>query len=74
MIKIITYPKKTGYDSIDIRFEVDGEIKGYGFTDEEMTYIALQRCPICDMENYAANVLSGRCTWCPFIVKDTVMP
>lgn len=26
----------------------------------------LERCPKCDMENYALNVASGICTWCGF--------
>lgn len=28
--------------------------------------ILLIRCPKCDLENYALNVLSGICTWCGY--------
>ena len=27
---------------------------------------ALIRCPECDLENYAPNVLSGICAWCGY--------
>ena len=38
---------------------------GTGFALEDKT-LALTMCPCCHRENYALNVLSGRCTWCPF--------
>lgn len=37
---------------------------GFGFLHDEG--IALVRCPKCGLENYAMNVLSGKCTWCDF--------
>lgn len=33
---------------------------------------ALVKCPKCHQENYAANVLSGICTWCGFDVNEDV--
>lgn len=57
---------------MDVRFDVDGAEKGFGFTDENKTYIALTRCPLCERENYAMNVMSGICTWCGFSTKDAL--
>lgn len=31
--------------------------------------LALVRCPACDKENYAPNVLTGICTWCGYEAK-----
>lgn len=28
--------------------------------------IAMERCPKCRKENYAANVITGQCTWCGY--------
>jgi len=39
--------------------------RGHGFMTKEKT-VALEKCPSCGAENYASNVLSGSCTWCPF--------
>jgi ribosomal protein L37E len=39
--------------------------RGFGFINDDKT-IALIRCPECGAENYAPNVISGSCTWCPF--------
>lgn len=54
----------------DISFveeEGDGEFvkRGHGFMTDEKT-VALIKCPKCGLENYAMNVLSGKCSWCPF--------
>lgn len=34
--------------------------------NEKDKSIALSRCPACNRENYAFNVLSGVCTWCGY--------
>jgi hypothetical protein len=42
---------------------------GSGFIPKEgerKGHICVTRCPGCERENYAMNVLSGYCTWCPF--------
>jgi hypothetical protein len=42
---------------------------GSGFIPKEgerKGRICITRCPACERENYAMNVLSGYCTWCPF--------
>ncbi len=39
---------------------------GYGFQPKGKEKIYLVKCPACNRENYAANVQSGICTWCPF--------
>jgi hypothetical protein len=51
---------------------VKGELqRGSGFiTNEGST--ALVRCPSCEHENYAMNVLSGKCSWCPFDANGVV--
>lgn len=74
-IKVILYKNPENYDSDDIRFQVDGSLKGFGFISrnpDEKT-IALIRCPICNKENYAFNVSSGECSWCDFSTKDLVI-
>lgn len=38
---------------------------GNGFLTKEGK-IAMVRCFECGRENYAMNVLSGRCTWCGY--------
>lgn len=35
----------------------------YGFRDEDGD-LYLERCPACELENYAMNVALGICTWC----------
>jgi predicted Zn-ribbon and HTH transcriptional regulator len=48
----------------DVTWLVDGKECGLGFKADKS--LALQRCPSCKKENYALNVMSGQCTWCPF--------
>ena len=50
-----------------VREDGDGDFieRGDGFLTKEKT-VGLERCPQCGYENYAMNVLSGKCTWCPF--------
>ena len=67
-IKLIIEEQPKDYDHDNVRFNVDGVMKGFGFKSrppDDQT-IALQKCPLCDRENYALNVSSGQCTWCPF--------
>jgi len=33
---------------------------------EDTNDLLLLRCPKCGKENYALNVLTGRCTWCGY--------
>lgn len=49
----------------DVCWEVDGKDRGFGYKTGKGTY-GLIRCPECRKENYAMNVSSGLCTWCPF--------
>lgn len=37
--------------------------KGIEYNNGELILI---RCPKCDRENYALNVLTGICTWCGY--------
>ncbi len=70
IIKPIIQKTDTNYDSDDVRFEVDGEIRGFGFKpkkyDDEK--LALVKCPMpeCGRENYSLAVLDGVCVWCGF--------
>jgi hypothetical protein len=32
----------------------------------------LVRCPSCQRENYAPNVASGMCSWCPFNLNEFI--
>ena len=41
---------------------VNGKI--IGFQPKDKTNICVERCPVCDRENYAMSVLSGICCWC----------
>lgn len=41
--------------------------KGFLLKDGKL---ALTKCPECHLENYAANVLSGICTWCGCDVNE----
>jgi len=45
--------------------------KGIGFEGKKHPErgIALERCPECGLENYAAAVLSGICAWCGWSVE-----
>lgn len=54
-------------DSDDVRWQKpDGSEVGYGYFNRDTKYISLMRCPCCNRENYAMNVSSGMCTWCPY--------
>lgn len=47
----------------------EGKNCGYGYAKQknnEPHHISLIKCPACNRENYALNVSSGYCTWCPF--------
>lgn len=37
-----------------------------GLWHKEDGTLAMSRCPVCEKENYAFNVLSGVCTWCGY--------
>lgn len=50
----------------DVRWEKEGISHGYGYQNKDTHKIGMLRCPMCDLENYAMNVSSGLCTWCPF--------
>ena len=68
MLKIFVIFKPKNADHNDIRFEIDGELKGFGFISRKDNQLALTRCPICDRENYAMSVLTGQCVWCGFSI------
>ena len=44
--------------------------QGFGYRDTDAGTIGLIRCPLCGKENYAMNVSSGICTWCPFNANE----
>ncbi len=56
------------YDHENI--EIDG--KFVGFIGKQDLSVGLQRCPECDSENYAMNVMNGNCYQCGFDLKDLV--
>jgi hypothetical protein len=61
------------HDSDDIYwFDKDKKHVGSGFIakDNPDKHICLTRCPACHKENYAMNVSSGLCTWCPFDANE----
>lgn len=65
-MKIIITPADDKHDSDNVRWEIDGEEKGFGYKAKDTGKIGLIRCPKCDKENYAPNVATGFCTWCGF--------
>lgn len=68
--KTITYrlgKKKSGHDSRDVYFFVDGEeYRKIGYYAEDDGQVCMIYCPSCDRENYAIVVATGKCAWCPF--------
>ena len=64
------------YDSHDVYYYKDKEHVGYGFIPKTIKenqnegHVCLEKCPACERENYAMNVLSGYCTWCPFDANE----
>ena len=69
IVKIVVEKSPEGYDHDSVRFDVDGKIKGFGFIPRKRygdQTIALQKCPLCEKENYALSIASGQCSWCPF--------
>jgi len=63
----ITYDNPIkGHDSRTVR--LNG--KPIGFAPLDSNNIRLQRCPKCERENYAPNVMSGICAWCGFDAND----
>lgn len=65
-MKIIITKTPSDHDSDDVRFDVEGKIKGYGFIGRESKKLYLIRCPECGVENYMPMVSSGICAWCGF--------
>lgn len=63
IVKLIIHKSQT--DSRDVTFDVDGKERGFGYIGYD-NGVALIKCPLCGKENYAFNVSSGICTWCPF--------
>jgi predicted Zn-ribbon and HTH transcriptional regulator len=47
-------------------------VKKYVWRVGEKLY--MERCPMCDLENWAPDVASGRCAWCGYVatVKDAI--
>jgi len=70
MLTIKVLPTQENFDSDDFRFEIEGELKGFGFIVKKDSQIGLTRCPKCGQENYAMAVLSGTCAWCGFNIHD----
>lgn len=66
MIRIKILPTPGRFDHIEIKFEIDGIISGFGYIGKTDKKIGLIRCPLCHKENYAPSVTSGQCTWCGF--------
>ena len=65
MEKIFTVLPET-HDSDDVRWQDNGEIKGFGYRPKGEENIGLMRYPQCGRENYAMSVSSSVCTWCNF--------
>lgn len=41
------------------------------YTDNDGTQQRmLVRCPSCNLENYAMNVMTGICTWCGYDINN----
>lgn len=75
-ITLVVIPQPASHDHDNVRFNVDGVEKGFGYKPRKEygdRTIALQRCPMCGRENYAMNVSSGQCSWCPFNANDCVI-
>jgi len=74
--RLVMERKGESYDSDDVRWtDAKGESRGYGFIGKKKDKkIALMRCPACNRENYAMNVSSGMCTWCPFDSNNVSEP
>lgn len=51
-------------------FYMGDEKKGYGYYDKKSKLICLNRCPVCDKENWAMAVSTGVCAWCQFNPND----
>lgn len=74
---IVEIKYRENRDSHDVYY-FDKETKeqvGYGYIgkrDNPEEKKSLVRCPACRRENYAMNVSSGYCTWCPFTANDEV--
>lgn len=74
---IVITPKDVTHDSDDVRWlNESAEHVGYGYIPKSkgkrLSKISLIRCPACHRENYAMNVPSGFCTWCPFDANETL--
>ena len=71
MKKMVIQITPSDYDSDDVWWEDEEKQRyGFGFRSKDDGTFGLTRCPQCSRENYALNVLSGSCTWCPFKITD----
>lgn len=70
-ITLVLEKQPDDYNHDNVRFDVDGEVKGFGYIGRKSGKIGLQTCPLCERENYAMNISSGQCTWCPFNANET---
>ena len=74
-INLVIEKDTPNFDTYDVRFEVEGKIKGRGFILMEGNQsISLFECPLCEKKTCDFNVASGQCTWCEFnteMVKRT---
>lgn len=70
MITIKIMPTPERFDHIEIRFEINGVVCGFGYIGKANKKIGLTRCPICEKENYAPVVSTGECAWCYFNAND----
>lgn len=67
--EIIIKPRLGHPDDVYFVNKATGKDSGYGFISKNQNpqkRISLVNCPACGTDNYALNVSSGECTWCPF--------
>lgn len=63
-IKTVIYKNPPGHDHDDVRFNISGEIRGFGFLPKEGDKtIGLIKCPDWERENYVMSVVIGLCAY-----------
>ena len=65
-------PDTHDHDLVHWQDSVTGKITGNGYIGRSGG-MGLMTCPECSKENYAMNVSSGSCSWCPFQMKNPLI-
>lgn len=42
------------------------EYVGHGYQSKKDGKLFIERCPMCEKENYAINIPTGTCAWCGY--------